>query len=102
MRLEIVGRSKPAARGLWEGVEGGVAGTPTITFGATSLSEGGTGQGQSQNQAQGFVLDRARDLALDLPIPPSLREGAAQQPGGSARHPAAYTIPRNVSFWFSA
>ena len=91
-------KAKPAARGLWEGVGGDAGGTPSVTFGATSLSEGGTDQGQSQNRAQGFVLD----LALDLPLPPSMREGAAKQPGGSARHPAAHTIPRNVSFWFSA
>jgi hypothetical protein len=95
MRLEIVGRSKPAARG-WRGCGGGdVGGTPTVTFGATSLSEGGTGQGhgQSQNQAQGRVLE----FALDLPLPPSMREGAAKQPGGSCAHPVAPLPPRDVS-----
>jgi hypothetical protein len=82
---------------LWEEVGGDVGGTPTVTFGATSLSEGGTSQGQSQHQEQVFVLE----FALDLPLPPSMREGAAQQPGGSSRHPNAHTIPRDVPFWFS-
>jgi hypothetical protein len=94
-RFGILRKSTPAARGLREGVGGGVAGTPTVTFGATSLSEGGTsqGQGQSQRQAHGFVLD----LARDLPLPPSMREGAAQQPGGSCTHPVAQYSSRDVS-----
>jgi hypothetical protein len=96
--LEILGKSKPAARGLWEGVGGDARGTPTVTFGATSLSEGGTGQGQRQNQAHGFVLD----LARDLPLPPSMREGAAKQPGGSCTHPVAQYSPRDVSLLVNA
>ena len=65
--------------------------TPTVTCGATSLKEGGTGQRQIHNQEQAFDLD----LALDQP--PSLREGAAQQPGGSCTRPADPTFPRVVS-----
>jgi hypothetical protein len=105
-RLAITGKSKPAARGLWEEVGGNVGGTPTVTFltlnqhltglgrfGATSLSEGGQGQRQNQNQAQGSVIDRV----LDLLLPPSPREGAAQQPGGSCTHPVAPLPPRDIS-----
>ena len=93
--LEFTAKTKPVARGVREFVGGGVRGAPTVTFGATSLREGGKVQSQVQLQNQiralGFVLEP------DLPLPPSLREGAAKQPGGSARQPVAHTIPKNVS-----
>jgi hypothetical protein len=97
--LAIVSTSKPAARDWWGLVGGNAGGAPTVTFGATSLKEGGQGQGQrrDQNQTHGSVLD----LALDLPLPPSLREGAAVGSRvGVPPHPVAHHSPRDLSFWF--
>ena len=95
--LEFTAKAKPAARVLWEWMGGGVRGAPTVTFGATSLREGGQLQSQIQSQRQHQIQAFGCVLEPDLPSPPSLREGAAKQPGGSARHPVAHTIPKVVS-----
>jgi hypothetical protein len=91
-------RAKPAARVLREWMGGEVVGAPSVTFGATSLKEGGQGQQQNQHKTQCSVFD----LALALPLPPALREGAAQQPGGSAPRPVALLSRRDVSLWVLA